>query len=61
MASAIRLIQAGYKSVANFNHKDRAECRAEFHRKQGHEARVVENRMNDGTIFYSVYVKIKEV
>lgn len=57
MASAIRLIQDGYKHVANFNHKDRAECRAEFHRKQGYEARVAENRTSDGTIFYTVYIK----
>ena len=61
MASAIRLIQNGYNHVAIFHHKDRAECRADFHRRQGHDARVVTQRMKDGTEIYTVYTKIKEV
>ena len=60
MADSIQLLQQGYMSVATFNHKDRAEGRAAFHRKQGHEAKVVKNLMTDGTEFYTVFIKLKE-
>ena len=61
MASATQLIQQGFNSVATFNHRDRAEFRAGFYRKLGHEATVVVAHNSFGVEFYVVYLKIKEV
>lgn len=59
--NSTQLIQQGYMYVATFNHKDRAEARAAFHRKQGHEARVTEDVYSFGVKVYSVYIKLQEV
>lgn len=57
----IRLAQQGYKHTAIFNQKERAQLRAEFHRKQGNQAAVIENTNSKGLKTFSVWVKIQEV
>lgn len=59
--NATQLKQQGFIHVANFNHKDRAEARAELHRRQGHDARVVFSTGRSGIEYFSVYIKLKEV
>lgn len=53
-----RLIQEGYMYVASFNHKDRATARAEHHKAEGHDARIVKKTDFFGNILYMVYIKM---
>lgn len=53
-----RLIQEGYMYVASFNHKDRAMARAEHHKAEGHDARIVKKTDFFGNILYMVYIKM---
>lgn len=56
-----KLIQQGYICVATFNQKDKADARAELHRKQGHEAKVVSTTGRSGIEYFYVYIRLKEV
>lgn len=59
--NATKLMQQGYMCVATFNQKSRADARAEFHRKQGHEAKVVSTTGRSGIKYFFVYIRLKEV
>jgi hypothetical protein len=52
-----RLRQEGYMYVATFNQKERAEARAELHRRQGFDAKVATIRTPAGVETFSVYIK----
>lgn len=55
-----KLRQEGYMYVANFNHQERAEARAELHRRQGFEAKVATVTTPAGIQTFSVYIKRQE-
>ena len=55
--TAARLRQAGYRYVATFNQKERAEARTALHRKQGLDAQVCEVVNSKGVKTFSVYLK----
>lgn len=55
--SGTKLLQQGYLVVAFFNHKERAEARAELHRKQGFEAKVLPVKNASGIERFAVYIK----
>lgn len=55
-----RLRQEGYMNVASFRQKERAEARAEHHRKQGFSARVATTRTPAGVETFSVYIRREE-
>lgn len=55
-----RLRQEGYMYVANFNHRERAEARAELHRRQGYDAKVATTTTPAGIQTFTVYIKREE-
>lgn len=58
--SIAQLLQQGFIHVATFNHEERATARAEFHRRQGHDSRVITQHGRSGIQVFSVYIKLKE-
>lgn len=55
--TATKLLQQGYLFVARFNHKEQAEERAELHRKQGFQAKVISQFNSFGVETFAVYIK----
>ena len=55
----IRLRQQGYRLMALFKNKERANARAALHREQGHAAAVVPVMSKHDEI-YHVYIKDEE-
>ena len=58
--NAGKLIEQGFMHVSTFNQHERAEARAAFYRKQGHDSNVVIQHGRSGIEVYSVYMKLKE-